>query len=427
MSLARMFNIGLLGLKTHRQAMNVTSDNISNMNTVGFKDARVNFRDMLDRSVLGGAGIGGGVEISSIQRLFQQGAITHGDSPLDFAMAGDGFFMVESKFNGAQDEFYTRAGQFRLDRDGYVVNDGGLKLQAYPFDANEVRSSLRGDLQIPQATLPPRGTSSMDLVANLSSTTAIGPAFDVADLSNTTDHASTIQVHDSLGQKHDLTVYFSRTATGWDWNVVADGGEITGGTPGTPTVVGNGSMTFDANGALDTLTPANPSLSVNFAGAAPAQAISMNFGSSIGGGGTGLDRITQHGSKSQTKIHTQDGYAAGELEHIELNDEGILVGYYDNGEDKKIAQLSIARFTAREELNRIGGNLFIETPDSGQPIVGTAGNGKNNVYGNALEKSNVDVATEFVNMIKEQRAFSASSRSITTADEMFTEVISLKR
>ena len=290
MSIARMFNIGLLGLKAHRQAMNVTGDNIANMNTIGFKGARVNFRDMLDRSALGSAGVGGGVEVSSVQRLFQQGAITHGSSPLDFAMAGDGFFMVEGKFNGAQGEFYTRAGQFRLDKDGFVVNDGGLKLQAYPFDANEVRSSLRSDLQIPQGTLPPRGTSTMNLVANLSSTTAVGPAFDVANLSTTTDHASTIQVHDSLGQKHDLTVYFTRTATGWDWNVVADGGEITGGTAGTPVVVGNGSATFDTNGALDTLTPANPALTVNFVGAAPAQNIAMNFGSSIGGGGTGMEK-----------------------------------------------------------------------------------------------------------------------------------------
>ena len=137
----------------------------------------------------------------------------------------------------------------------------------------------------------------------------------------------------------------------------------------------------------------------------------LNFGSSAGGG-TGLDGLTQHGSKSLTKLHTQDGYSAGELEHIELNDEGILVGYYDNGEDKKIAQLSIARFTAKEGLNRLGGNLYTETPDSGEPIIGTAGNGKNNVYGSALEESNVDVATEFVNMIKEQRAFSASSRPL---------------
>jgi len=422
-----MFNIGILGLKAHRQAMNVTSDNIANMNTIGFKGARVNFRDMLDRSVLGGAGVGGGVEVSSVQRLFQQGAITHGDSPLDFAMAGDGFFMVEGKFNGAKGEFFTRAGQFRLDKDGYVVNDGGLKLQAYPFDANEVRSSLRSDLQIPQATLPPRGTSTMNMVANLSSATAVGPAFDVASLSTTTDHASTIQVFDSLGQTHDLTVYFTRTGTGWDWNVVADGGDLAGGTAGTPTTVGSGSMTFDVNGALDTLTPANAALSVNFAGAAPGQAIAMNFGTSIAAGGTGLDGITQHGSDSLTKAHSQNGYAPGELEHIALNDDGLLVGYYDNGEDKKLAQLAVARFTAREELNRIGGNLYVETPDSGQPIIGTAGNGKNNVYGSALEQSNVDVATEFVNMIKQQRAFSASSRSITTADEMFTEVINLKR
>ncbi|MEE2904097.1 MAG: flagellar hook protein FlgE [Myxococcota bacterium] len=427
MSLARMFNIGLLGLKAHRQAMNVTSDNISNMNTVGFKGARVNFRDMLDRSVLGGAGIGSGVEVSSVQRLFNQGAITHGDSPLDFALAGDGFFMVEGQFNGAQGEFYTRAGQFQLDRDGFVVTDSGLKLQAYPFDANEVRSSLRTNLQIPQSTLPPRATASMNVVANLSSETAVGGAFDVNNLGTTTDHASTIEVYDSLGQKHDLTLYFTRTATGWDWNVVADGGELTGGTPGTPTVVGNGSVTFDANGALDSLTPATPSISANFVGAAPGQTINLNFGSSVTGGGTGLDGLTQHGSKSLTKLHTQNGYGAGELEHIELNDEGILVGYYDNGEDKKIAQLSIARFTSREGLNRLGGNLYTETPDSGEPIIGTAGNGKNNVYGNALEESNVDVATEFVNMIKEQRAFSASSRSITTADEMFTEVINLKR
>lgn len=427
MSISRMFNIGLAGLRAHRQAMNVTGDNIANMNTIGFKASRVNFKDVLDRSMLGGAGLGGGVEVGSVQKLFSQGAITYGASPLDFAIAGDGFFVVDGKVNGAQGEFYTRAGQFGLDKNGFVVNDSGLRLQAFAYDANGVRSGQRSDLQIPQSTLPPSATDSLSITANLSSSTEVGAAFDVADPDATSDHRTSMKIYDSLGTAHDVTVYFTRTATGWDWNAVADGGELTGGTAGTDVIIGTGALTFDANGALDDLVPNPPLITANFAGAAQGQAMALNFGSPIQGGGSGLDGMTQHGTKSITKAQTQNGYPPGELQNLELDDEGVLIGYYDNGEAKNIAQLALARFTAREGLSSMGGNVFVETPDSGQPIIGTAGNGKSQVASGRLELSNVDVATEFVNLIQEQRAFSAASRTVTTADEVFNETINLKR
>lgn len=432
MSLSRMFNIGLHGLQAHRQAMTVTGDNIANVNTVGFKGARVNFRDMLDRSMLGSAGIGGGVEVSEVQRLFGQGAITHTSAPLDFAIAGNGFFVVEGQFNGASGQFYSRSGQFRVDQNRNVVNDAGMRLQAYPFDpVTETRSSQLSDLVIGPETMPPRATTSASIRSNLDQ--RVDPPtttpFDPANTDDTSNFNTSMTVYDSLGAAHEVTVYFTKSATTpgeWEWNAVADGDDIAGGTPG-PTIVGTGTMTFNSDGALASVAVPTTPLSVNWDGATPNQAIALDFGTSIADGGTGLDGSTQFATPSSNSSLVQDGYPPGKLEGVELDALGVLEGSYSNGKSLKIAQVALARFTANESLNRLGGNLFLETPDSGQALVGTAGEGGANMYGGALEQSNVDLATEFVTLIEEQRAFSAASKTITTADEVYMETINLKR
>jgi len=428
-----MFNIGLHGLKAHREAMTVTGDNIANVNTVGFKGARVNFRDMLNRSMLGGASVGGGVEVSEVQRLFAQGQVTHTQVPLDFAIAGNGFFVVEGQFNGASGQFYSRAGQFRMDQNRNVVNEAGMRLQAYPFDpTTEVKSSQLSDLVVGPETMPPRATTSASMRTNLDQRVdapATAP-FDPANAEDTSNWKTSMTVYDSLGSAHELTVYFTKSAANpgeWEWNAVAEGDEIAGGNPGA-TVVGTGTMTFDANGALASVaTPTTP-LSVSWEGAATNQGIALDFGTSIADGGTGLDGLTQFATPASNASLVQDGYPPGKLEGVELDANGILQGSYSNGRSLKIAQVALARFTANEGLNRLGGNLFLETPGSGQAMIGTAGEGGGaNLYGGALEQSNVDLATEFVTLIEEQRAFSAASKTVTTADEVIMETINLKR
>jgi flagellar hook protein FlgE len=224
-------------------------------------------------------------------------------------------------------------------------------------------------------------------------------------------------------------VYFSKsgtTAGQWQWSAVAEGSEISGGSAG-PVVVGQGTIQFTTGGALNAEnTPTTP-LSVSWTGAAANQAITVDFGASIAENGTGLSGTTQFATPTDFVAQTQNGYPPGTLDNVEIDELGQLHGRYSNGQSKAFAQLAIARFAAREELQRIGGSLYLESAASGQALVSTAGASKSNVVAGSLEQSNVDLANEFVTLIAEQRAFSASSRTITTADEVFQETINLKR
>jgi flagellar hook protein FlgE len=235
-----------------------------------------------------------------------------------------------------------------------------------------------------------------------------------------------VTVYDSLGAAHPVQVFFRKTAPGaWDWHAMTDGGGLNGGTPGTLTPIANGTLAFDTNGALTTVTQAS---NFNPLGATVPQALSFNFGDATGAGGTGLLGVTQFATASASTFIGQDGFGSGQLSSIKINTQGVITGIFTNGQTRDLAQVAVASFSAPDRLEGTGGNLLAETQEAGQPVVGAPGSGgRGSIVAGALEQSNVDLAEQFVRLIAAQRAFEANSKTITTADQLLSELISMKR
>jgi flagellar hook protein FlgE len=283
----------------------------------------------------------------------------------------------------------------------------------------------------------------MTVTANLDSSAPIMPAagWSINNPSGTSNFSTSMSVFDSLGNAHTVDVYFNKTAAGaWDYHILGKASEITTPAPAaatdTYTQIGTGSMTFTTAGALQSLTPNPPTtVATTFVGAA-AQTITADFGSAITPpvtipptvAGTGLDGITQFAGASNVSSQQQDGYASGSLSGIGVDGTGVVRGMYTNGQQLAIGQLAVAKFQANESLGRAGNNMWIETRDSGNAALGTAGSGgRGAVSSGALEGSNVDLAQQFVDLIAHQRAFEANSKTITTADEMLQTLQNIKR
>ncbi len=427
MSIFTSLWIGNSGLAAHGDALSVVGDNIANASTVGFRGSRARFADVLGGTGADGQGLGGGVRAGGPQTLFGQGSIEQTGVDLDLAIRGGGFFVVRGAHDGVDGSYYTRDGRMGLDVDGYVVNPGGLRLQGYAIDAAGVVSSSPGDLQL-QAQSEPVATTAASLAVNLDAGAAVGPAWDPLDPGGTSNHSTSLTVYDSLGTAHRVDVYYRAQGGGaWEWHAMVDGGELTGGTPGTPTEIASGTLQFTTAGALDVETAAASSAS--FAGATAGQAITFDFGDAITtDGGTGLTGSTQYAAAFDVSAVTQDGYGSGSLVDLQLADDGTITGMFSNGQSRALAQVALASFASQDGLRREGDQLFAATRASGEALVGAAASGgRGAVSGGALERSNVDLGTELVTMIAYQRAFSANARTVSTADEMLVEVNNLKR
>lgn len=425
-------NTGVTGLRAEGEALGVNADNIANVNTVGFKAQRAIFEDQLGRSILAGTSSalpGSGVRMSEVQVMHKQGTLSNTGISTDLALSGDGFFVVSGNNNGITSDFYTRNGQFNLDSNGLLVNAGGLRVQGYEANSDGTFDAALSDIKVPTAAIPPKITGNIEIVANLDSNEAVPTAaFDPQDPSATSNFSTTITVYDSLGASHSIDVYFVKTgANSYDYHALASGDETVPASPGLNVEIGDGSITFTTNGALDTVTTGNV-ITASFTGATAGQEIELDFGSTVAGGGTGLDGLTQFNSPSNVSAQSQDGYSAGEFAGVSVDGEGVVRGLYTNGEKLAIAQLGIAKFISNEGLGRAGNNLFIATRESGEAAMGTAGTGgRAAVSAGALEASNVDLAEEFVGLIQHQRAYSANSKTITTADSMLQELLNIKR
>lgn len=427
MSLLTALSTGTAGLQTTSSELNVIGDNIANANTIGFKAGRAAFQDQLMQQLIGAPGggqIGLGSRLQAIQRLMTQGAIAQTGQATDLALDGNGFFVVRGQQAGIQGQFYTRAGQFTVDETGYLVNLGGLRVQGYPTSATGARGGV-GDLQIGNASAAAVPTANVNIRANLDSTAPI-TTFDVTDPSGTSSFASTATIYDTLGKAHTVDVYWTHTATGqWEYHALTDGANVTGGTAGTPEEIATGTLDFDTNGALVSVNQTS-----NFLpdGATQPQPLTFDFGTPTALGGTGLEGVTQFASTGTTTFVGQDGSAFGALASIQINGKGEVVGSFTNGVTRTLGQVAIADFEAPDRLQRAGGNLLMESIESGQPTVGDPGSGgRAGVVAGALEQSNVDLAGEFVRMIAAQRGFQANSKTITTADQLLQELMQLKR
>ncbi len=432
MSLLTSMSSGTTGLASASAELSVVSDNLANSNTVGFKSGRAAFEDALAQSVVGGLGqIGLGSRLQAVQRLLSQGALSNTGVATDLALQGQGFFVVHgTASDGRIGTFYTRAGQFTVDRDGYLVNLDGLRVQGYPADATGALQAVVGDLLVGTASSQPRASTVVTVRGNLSADAALSPAWDPADPAGTSSFSTSATVYDSLGRATAVQIYFSRTGntlpSTWDWHAMVDGAAV-GGAAGTPTEIGRGALTFDDQGRLVSSTPA-AGFSFTPVGAVSPQPLNFDFGDPTAAGGTGLAGITQFAGASAATFTGQDGWASGQLTAIQFDKTGIVQGVFSNGQTRALGQVAVALAPASDQMERIGGNLYAETRASGQPVVGAGGQGgRGYITAGALEQSNVDIAEQFVRMIAAQRAFEANSKSITTADQLLSELIAMKR
>ncbi len=424
MSIFSSLYIGMSGMRSNERAIGVIGNNIANLNTVGYKASRAVFADLLSANVLGSAGVsqaGRGSGLAAVQRLVSQGALLGTGLTTDLAISGDGFFVADGADGG---RVYTRNGQLQIDQDGFLTTIDNLRIQGYPATGDDTFATSLSGLRVGESTSPPRATGAIAMVANLDRNAPV-QTFDVADAANTASHSTTVTVYDSLGAAHQLEVYFSQTASGeWTWNAVAPQGELDGSDATDPVVVASGTLSFDSDGRL--VSEAQTLSSVTFAGAS-AQDLRFDFGEELSAGGDGTGS-TSFASPSAVSFVDQDGFGVGTLAYVEIGTDGVVSGTFSNGQSRALGQLALARFASPHALDGVGGNNFAETLASGEPAIGAPGTaGRGEILAGSLEQSNVDLTNEFTSLILAQRGFQASSRTITTADEMLLEAVNLKR
>jgi flagellar hook protein FlgE len=423
MSINGAMNAGVSGLTAEGGALGVVGDNVANTNTIGYKQSRAIFED-----ILGGA-LGAGVRMTRAQQIFAQGSLLNTGVSTDLALSGDGFFVVNGTVEGVTGTFYTRAGQLTLAQDGRLVTANAMSAQGYIANPNGTFGPALSDIQLPTAALQPEATSELVINANLDSAATVpAKAWDPANPGETSNFSTSMTVYDSLGNGHTVDTYFRKTGSGtWEYHALVDGGELNGGVPGQATEIAGGTLTFTDAGALQDAQLVNGG-TADFVDATPQQALTFTFGDPIAAGGTGLAGTTQFGAPNNISSQSQDGYASGALTTVEIDGTGIVKGVYSNGQKVAVAQLAVAKFTSNDGLGRVGHNLWSATRDSGNAAMGVAGSGgRASIVSGALEQSNVDIAQQFVELIGHQRAFQASSKTITTADEMLQDVVNLKR
>lgn len=417
------FQQGLSGLNASSRDLEVIGNNVANANTYGAKSSRAEFADMYANS-LSGAGsnnVGIGVQVAAIAQQFTQGNITTTDNPLDLAINGSGFFQVT---NGAGPNMYTRNGQFKQDRDGYLVNDQGHQLLGYPADSTgTIIPGKATPLQLPTAGISPRATDEANIEATLDSRVAATASTTPINFTDgTTYYKATSQtVYDSKGQDVALTYYFRKTATDqWDVYATANGTTVLDDGAGNPLPIT--SITFPSAGGV----PTSPTGPVSFS--VPSVTLTQGgLSEPIAGIQLDLTKTTEYGAPFAVTNLTQSGYAAGQLSSIQVDSSGIIMARYSNGQSKPAGQVELATFHNNQGLQPLGGNEWAQTYASGDPIVSTPGVGNfGPLQSGALEASNVDLTGELVNMIVAQRAYQANAQTIKTQDSVLQTLVNLR-
>jgi len=416
MAISSSLYSGISGLNTNGNAMAVIGNNIANTNTIGFKSSRAVFSDLLSASINGSGGasqVGRGTGLSTVDNIFGQGTFESTESNTDLAIEGDGLFVLREPTNATN--YYSRAGAFRFDGEGFLVNPEGFRVQGKSFDVSgNLSAGDATDVQVDiNAAIPANMTANMTLSTNLDANSTVMTApftFDVTDPTSY-NYASSTTVYDSLGNTHMLTTYFSKVTPiapadhTWEYNVVDESNNL----------VATDILNFDAVGEQDPATGTVAIAGLNWGGGTALQDIDLT-----------LD-TTQYANDSQVLSQDQDGYGPGNLMKISIDETGTVTANYSNGERIRISRIVLAKFANFGGLVKQGQNLFSATDAAGPPRTGMPGPELGNLFTNALEQSTVDLAAEFVKMITTQRGFQANSRVITTTDEMLGELINLKR
>jgi flagellar hook protein FlgE len=405
---------GITGLNANAMAMRVIGDNIANVNTTAYKGNRASFANILSTS-LGGEtalrSVGRGVRFWDATTQWSQGSLENTANPTDLAINGKGFFVVK---DASGSPLYTRAGQFRFDRDGYMITPDGLKLQGFAIDAQGNRGSMTDIVVSGERVSPPVATTAMSFAINLDSGSEENQSF-----------STTQSIYDSLGNAIPLTLMFTRGATAGSWTVT---GEIPTGA-GTGVTFNGGdpsvALTFDSDGVL--IAPgADVQVSLALSnGATNPLNVAWDL---YDDDGLYSGDLTGYASNSVTTFQYQNGYPSGSLRSVSVGEDGYVTAAYSNGELIPMFVVTLADFPSYDGLTKMGQNLYAESLMSGQALLTTAGSGRTgNLSPSSLEMSNVDLAEEFVKMISTQRAFQANSRVITSSDEILQELMNIKR
>ncbi len=422
---------GVSGINSNGNAMNIIGDNIANANTVGFKSSRAIFFDLVSAEI-GGTQVGLGSRLDSSNRVFAQGGVETTNSATDLAIQGNGLFILKDAQGGT---FYSRAGEFSIDKNGNLTNPAGLLVQGIKIDDNLNPTSGLSNILLNQLVISPKETGTIALAANLDAGSTIPTAAIPADVAGTSDNAgnwfaganfsTVVTTYDSLGQGHDLTYLFRKTGTAnqWEYRVLANGGDISGGTAGELQQINaaGGLLAFNPDGTLDTATSNISAIGpVTWSNGANAQTIASANSTFTG--------TTQFALPSAVSLINQDGSQSGILKGITISNDGVVTGHFSSGGTQPLFRIALAGFGDAQRLQHVGNSLFIESPESGPALVGNPGDQSfGSILSGSLELSTVDLATEFVKMVTTQRGFQASSRTITVTNTLMEELANLIR
>lgn len=413
------FSIALSGLTADSDALDVVGNNLANLNTTGYKTSNVSFYDLLQQSIAGGSTqIGGGVSAPQTERVFSQGSIQATGGNYDAAVNGNGFFVVQNQ-NGQT--MFTRAGNFQLDANGNLVTATGQFVQGWVAQNGTLNTSGPvGNITIPSNALQtPSATQNMSLSLNLNAAGVVGQS--------SGSFSTSIQVVDSLGVTHDLTISFQETAAGsWNYTVDIPGQDLTSGTAGTPSSVATGTLTFNADGVLTSPTgPAQVPISITgLSDGANDLNINWNLATQ---NGNGTPLITQYAAASAESASSQDGVPASQVTQVSVANGGAITAQFSNGNQVVIGQLALASVSNPDSLIAVGQNNFEVGANTATPVIGVPGTGTlGQVEGGSLETSTVDIATEFTNLIVYQNSYQANAKVISTLDQITQNLLSMQ-
>ena len=436
--LRSMFS-AISGLRSHQLYLDIVGNNIANVNTTGFKANRATFAETLWQTSRGGTApddnsgglnplqVGLGVTLSGADANFTQGDLRSTGKLSDLTIVGNGFFILSD----GERQVYSRDGAMDAGIDGLLQHTTtGLRVLGWMVDqttgeVNTMQSPTPISIPLGEQTLA-RATGSVAFSGNLDARAPVNPDLITPPVEGSY-FTSTVDVYDSLGGLHAVTITFSRVAHPtdpmappiWHWEALADPDDtlIEGNTPPTVAVLGSGDLSFETDGSLAGAATAN--INIDFTGPSGLadQSITLDF-----------SRITQVADRGQVSPFSRDGEPAGTFTGFSTDNNGVIWASYSNGAVKAVAQLALADFKNVAGLLRAGNNLYEASPNSGDPMIAPAGtNGIGETSAGFLEMSNVDLGQQFTNMIIASRGFQANSRIISVADEMLQELVNLRR
>lgn len=442
------FNIALSGLNAAQKDLDVTSNNIANVNTVGFKESRAEFVDVYASSLLasGKTKVGDGVLTSEVAQQFSQGSIQFTNNALDLAITGNGFFATVPEIDSLETS-YTRAGQFKLNDDNFVVNSAGGHLLGFPINADgtsaSVSLSTASPIRIPTSSGAPTQSSEVDIRMNL-------PAGDVPPANGTFDptdpltfnNSTSVTVFDSLGDSHIMTYYFVKAAAN-EWNVFTAVDEQMVDIPAAvanpaastlvqPTGAGvtGAVLLFNTSGDFieqkpGTIQTAAFGATILSNGADPTQQVIIDF--NLDTSGPNSNEPTQFASNFEVTALSQDGLAVGRLTGIDIGTDGLVRATYSNGTSEPLSRITMVNFANEQGLQQVGGTSWKESISSGEALAGEAGSGTfGTINSSALEQANVNLTTELIDLISAQRNFQANSRALEVDNQLNQTILQIR-